>query len=275
MPFRYKSALYLLLLVISFTRVSWAEKISEIQPQGYVTDLAGVIDPTTRQKIELLATEVEQKTGDQIAVVTVNSLEGQTREDYAVDLYKHLGVGSKKENKGVLILIAPKDRQYRVEVGYGLEPVINDARAGDVGRAMVPDLRKNDFSAAALTGTTEVAQYIAADAGIQLTGLPQRKARAHTREAPWWLPFVLLGGFFLLIRALARGGRNRRGPPGSGGGMGNALPWLLLGNSMGRGGGSWGGGYGGSSGGWGGGGGGGFGGFGGGMSGGGGAGGSW
>jgi uncharacterized protein len=274
-PARYKPVLYLL-LAIALMQLAWAEKISDIQPQGYVTDLAGVINPATRQKIELLATEVEQKTGDQIAVVTVNSLEGQTREDYAVDLYKHLGVGSKKENKGVLILIAPKERQYRVEVGYGLEPVINDARAGDVGREMVPDLRKADYSAAALTGTTAVAQFIAADAGIQLTGLPQRKPRPKGKEAPWWLPIVLFGGFFLLIRALARGGRNRRGPPGSGGGgLGNALPWIILGNAMGRGGGGWGGGFGGSSGGWGGGGGGGFGGFGGGSSGGGGAGGSW
>ncbi len=255
--------------------LAWAEKISDIQPQGYVTDLAGVINPATRQKIELLATEVEQKTGDQIAVVTVNSLEGQTREDYAVELYKHLGIGAKGKDNGVLILIAPKDRQYKIEVGYGLEPVINDARAGDVGRDMVPDLRKGDYSAAALTGATGVAQFIAADAGIQLTGLPQRKQRPRTKEAPWWLPLVLMGAFFLLIRALARGGRNRRGPPGSGGGMGSALPWLLLGNAMGRGGRGWGGGFGGSSGGWGGGGGGGFGGFGGGMSGGGGAGGSW
>jgi uncharacterized protein len=267
--------LLLLLLTSLLLSPALAEKITDIRAQGYVTDLAGVINPGTRQKIELLATEVEQKTGAQIAVVTVNSLEGQTREDYAVDLYKHLGVGSKKENKGVLILIAPKDRQYRVEVGYGLEPVINDARAGDIGRAMVPDLRKGDYSAAALTATSEVAQYIAKDAGVQLTGLPQRRPQAPTREAPWWLPFVIFGGFFLLVRALARSGSNRRPPPGSGGGMGSALPWILLGSSMGRGGGSWGGGFGGGSGGWGGGGGGGFGGFGGGMSGGGGAGGSW
>ncbi len=256
-------------------QLSWAEKISDIQAQGYVTDLAGVIDPAARQKIELLATEVEQKTGAQIAVVTVNSLEGQTRDEYAVDLYKHLGIGAKKKDNGVLILIAPKDRQYKIEVGYGLEPVINDARAGDVGREMVPDFRKGDFSAAALTGVSGVARIIAADAGVTLTGLPQRRSRPPTHEAPWWLPFVLFGAFFLLVRALARSGRNRRGPPGSGGGMGNALPWLLMGNAMGGGGRGWGGGFGGSSGGWGGGGGGGFGGFGGGMSGGGGAGGSW
>jgi uncharacterized protein len=269
-----KSAL-IFWLIAALMPLARAEKINDIHPQGYVTDLAGVINPATRQKIELLATEVEQKTGSQIAVVTVNSLEGQTRDEYAADLYKHLGIGAKKKDNGVLILIAPKDRQYKIEVGYGLEPVINDARAGDVGREMVPEFRKGDFSAAALTGAVGVAQYIAADAGVTLTGLPQRGQRPPTHEAPWWLPFVLFFGFFLLVRALARGGRNRRGPPGSGGGMGNALPWLLLGNAMGRGGSGWGGGFGGSSGGWGGGGGGGFGGFGGGMSGGGGAGGSW
>jgi len=269
----YAAWLSVLLLVLSAAAL--AEKINDIRAQGYVTDLAGVIDPATRQKIELLSTEVEQKTGAQIAVVTVNSLEGQTREDYAVDLYKHLGIGAKGKDKGVLILIAPKERQYKIEVGYGLEAVINDARAGDVGREMVPDLRKGDYSAAALAGVTGVAQYIAADAGVQLTGLPQRGPRVPTHEAPWWLPFVLFGGFFLLIRALSRAGRRGGGPrAGGSGGMGSALPWMLMGSGMGRGG-SWGGGWGGSSGGWGGGGGGGFGGFGGGSSGGGGAGGSW
>jgi len=263
----------LLLLLVFPGLLAWSEKISDIHPQGYVTDLAGVINPATRQTIELLATEVEQKTGAQIAVVTVNSLEGETREQYAADLYQHLGIGAKKKDNGALILIAPKDRQYKIEVGYGLEPIINDARAGDVGRAMVPDLRKGDYSAAALTGVTGLAQFIAADAGVTLTGLPQRRPKASAREAPWWLPFVLFGVFFLIVRALARAGRRGGGPRG-GGGIGSALPWFMLGSAMGRGS-SWGGGWGGSSGGWGGGGGGGFGGFGGGSSGGGGAGGSW
>jgi uncharacterized protein len=271
-PARYR-LVTLALFLITACVVSSGEKINDIQPQGYVTDLAQVIDPATRQKIELLGTELQQKTGAQLAVVTVNSLEGQAREDYAADLYKHLGVGSKKDDRGVLILIAPKDRQYKIEIGYGLEPVINDARAGDVGRDMVPDLRKSDYSAAALVGATGVAQFIAADAGVQLTGIPQRAARPPTKEAPWWLAWVIFGGIFLLIRALSRAGKGG-GRGTGGGGMGSALPWILLGSGLGRGG-SWGGGYGGSSGGWGGGGGGGFGGFGGGMSGGGGAGGSW
>ena len=195
MPARPKTVLFALLLVL-LIQAGWAEKIADIQPQGYVTDLAQVIDPATRQKIELLGTEVQQKTGAQIAVVTVNSLEGQSREDYAADLYKHLGVGAKGKDNGVLILIAPKDRQYKIEVGYGLEPVINDARAGDVGRDMVPDLRKGDYSAAALVGATGIAQFIAADAGVQLTGIPQRAARPPTREAPWWLAWVIFGESF-------------------------------------------------------------------------------
>ncbi len=275
MPTRDKFALLavLLLACCSFAR---AEKIADIRPQGYVTDLAKVIDPTTKAKLETLCAEVEQKTGAQIAVVTVNSLDGRTREDYAADLYKELGVGVKKENRGVLLLLAPKDHQYKIEVGYGLEPVINDARAGDIGREMVPDLKQEDYSAAVLLGTTRIAQLIAADKGVQLNGVPANQPRAPASETPWWIPVLVIVVIFLVVRAISRSARGGGGGPRSGGGS-SALPWLLMGSALSGRGGSWGGGFGGSSGGYSGGGGGfgGFGGFGGGLSGGGGAGGSW
>jgi len=270
---------FALLVVLLFTSrcFAWAEKIADIRPQGYVTDLAQVIDPATKARLETLCAEVEQKTGAQIAVVTVDSLDGQSREDYAADLYKHLGIGSKKDSRCVLLLMAPKDRQYKIEVGYGLEPVINDARAGDIGREMVPDLRRQDYSAAVLLGTTRIAQLIAADKGVQLTGVPAIRSRAPTSQTPWWIPWLIFVIFFVVIRAISRRGGGRG--PRAGGGGGSALPWLLMGSALGGRGGSWGGGFGGSSGGFSGGGGGGgfggFGGFGGGMSGGGGAGGSW
>jgi uncharacterized protein len=238
-----------------------------------VTDLAQVIDPATKAKIEALCTEVQQKTGAQIAVVTVRSLDGQSKEDYATDLYKHLGVGSKQENRGVLLLLAPSERQYRVEVGYGLEPVINDARAGDVGRAMVPDLRGGNYNGAVMAGVTRLAQLIAADKGVQLTGVPSLPATRQPESGsslPWWLVVLAFVGIPWLIRAISR-----RGGGGGGsrfGGRGGGIPPVIFLPPMG---GGWGhgGGFGGSSGGFGGGGG--FGGFGGGMSGGGGAGGSW
>jgi uncharacterized protein len=251
-----------------------AEKVNDIQPTGYVIDLANVIQPDAKAKISAMATELQQKTGAQIAVVTVNSLEGEDRDQYAADLYKHLGIGPKKNDEGVLLLVSPKDRQYKIEVGYGLEPVINDARAGDIGRSMVPSLRANDYSAAILSAMTQIAQLIAADKGVQLTGVPNR-ARAPTRESnhiPWWLIFLGIFIVFQIIRALIR--RGGGGGPGSGlRSRGMGVPPVIFMPGMG---GGWGGGggFGGSSGGWGGGGGG-FGGFGGGMSGGGGAGGSW
>ena len=271
MATRVKFALAVLLL--AWCPFTWAEKIADIRPQGYVTDLAHVIDPTTKARLETLCAEVEQKTGAQIAVVTINSLEGRSKEDYAADLYKQLGVGSKKDNRGVLLLVAPKERQYKIEIGYGLEPVINDARAGDIGREMVPNLRSGDYSAAALLGTTRVAQLIAADKGVQLNGVPasQPSAPAPAWQTAWWLPWLIVVIILVVIRAIWRSTRGGGRGPRSGGG--SALPWLLLGSALGGRGGSWGGGFGGSSGGYSGGGG--FGGFGGGMSGGGGAGGSW
>ncbi len=253
-----------------------AEDIKKIHPTGYVTDLASVIGADTRTRLETLCTELEQKTGAQMAIVTVESLEGESVDTYAVDLFKQLGIGSKKENRGVLLLVAPKERKYRIEVGYGLEPVINDARAGDTGRAMVPFLRQGDYNGAINTGAWKLAKYIADDAGVTLSGQQPLTRTRDTEEGSgipiFWIILGLIVFFRVIASLFTRGGR--RGGGGSGGG----LLWFLLGmlasSSGGRSGGGWsGGGFGGGSGGWSGGGG--FGGFGGGSSGGGGASGGW
>ena len=125
-----------------------ADDIKKIHTTGYVSDLAGVISPSAKSQLEALCAEVEQKTGAQMAIVTVPSLQSESVENYAVNLFKQLGVGSKRDNRGVLLLVAPHEHKYRIEVGYGLEPVINDARTGDVGRAMVPYLRQGDYGKA-------------------------------------------------------------------------------------------------------------------------------
>jgi len=250
--------------------LGFAEDISKIHPAGYVTDLAGVIATNTKAQLEALCTEVEQKTGAQMAIVTVASLDDQSVEDYAVALYKQLGVGGKKDNRGVLLLVAPHEHKYRIEVGYGLEPVINDARAGDAGRAMVPFLRQGDYSKATEVAAWQLANYIAGDAGVTLSGRPPvahyRDSGGHVGFPIFWVILIVII-FFRLIGGMS--GRHGGGAGGSG------CLWFLLGMMAGggpggRSGSSWGGG-----GGFGGGGGGGFGGFGGGSSGGGGASGSW
>ncbi len=254
-----------------------AEDIKKIRPASYVTDLAGVLGVETDARLEALCTELEQKTGAQLAIVTVSSLEGESVEIYAADLFKQLGIGSKRENRGVLLLVAPNERKYRIEVGYGLEPVINDARAGDAGRAMVPFLRLGDYSKAVETAAWQLAKYVADDSGVSLSGRPPLRQIRNGDEEGGNLPLWLLLGlvvFFIFIGSLSSRSVGRRG----GGSGGSGLLWFVLGmlasSSGRRSGGGWsGGGFGGGSGGWSGGGG--FGGFGGGISGGGGASGSW
>jgi uncharacterized protein len=273
---RLRFALYLIFCLL-FTAISLhADDINKISPTGYVTDLAGVIPSATKQRIEALCTELEQKTGTQLAVVTVKSLDDRPIEDYAVDLFKHLGVGAKKDSTGVLLLIAPSDRKYRVEVGYGLEPIINDARAGDAGRAMVPFLKQNDYGSAAEIAAWQLAKYIADDKSVTLSRQPPARPVVNTPRQrgfpiPFWAIFFII---FMIIKIFSSAVSSTSGRRG---GSGMSGCWWLLpffldgGGGRGGGGSSWGGGGfgGGDSGG------GGFGGFGGGSSGGGGASGSW
>jgi len=275
---RRRLPLCALLFVLAIAPVA-AEEISKIVPKGYVTDLAGVIPSAVRQRLEALSAELEQKTGAQLAIVTVTSLDDRPIEDYAVDLFKHLGVGAKKQDTGVLLLVAPNQRKYRIEVGYGLEPVITDARAGDAGRAMVPLLRRNDFGSAVETAAGLLAGYVADDKGVTLSAAPPvtRPNRRPADSSRGFSPLRLLWLLAILFIFLRIARANSRYAGRGLGGCWWILPFLSSGGGSG-----WGGGYrsGGSAGGsnWGGGGwggGGGFGGFGGGSSGGGGASGSW
>jgi uncharacterized protein len=257
--------LFIFLFLVSAPGTS-AEKLKDIHPTGYVTDLAHVITPDAKERLENLCAELEQKTGAEMAVVTVLSLEGETVEQYGNELYKQLGVGSKKENRGVLVLVAPTERKYWTEVGYGLEPVINDARAGDAGRLMRSYFLQGNYSAGVEAAAWQLAKYIADDRGVTLTATPPVRAarprQDESRSFPIWPILIII---FIVIRVFAGVARNTSGRGGGTGGW-----WIgpMIGGMLGGGGG---GGFGGSSSG----GGGGFGGFGGGSSGGGGAGGSW
>jgi uncharacterized protein len=256
------SAKHALLVIVPLVLalVLHAEPVSQLHPSDYVNDFARVLDQATIAQLDGLCQQIDQKAHAQIAVVTVNSLDGSDIESYAVDLYKKWGIGSKSTNRGVLILLAVQDHRYRIEVGYGLEPILPDGKVGGFGREAVPLLRGNDYGGAVSLMTSRVADVIAQDMGIQLVGA-RPQVPAETREEPSsGLPVGAILVILIVILAV---------PP-----LRRLLFWMLL---LGAGGGFRGGGYagGGWSGGGFGGGGGGFGGFGGGSSGGGGASGSW
>lgn len=236
----------------------------------YVADFAGVIDADSKQQIDQLSREVYQQAHATIVVVTIHSLNGESIEEFATDLEDKWKVGPKETDRGVLMILAINDHKRRIEIGYGLEGILNDAKVGDIGRTMVPYLQRGEYGPGLLEAEQQIANVIAADAHVNLTPLehPVRQP-APQRSRNDWLGVII---FFVILFFVFGGGRR---------GGGGWLPWFILGNMIGgnRRGGGWGGGDGGFGGGDGGGGGGGGGGdFGGGFgggSGGGGASGDW
>ncbi|MCA1906255.1 MAG: TPM domain-containing protein [Desulfarculus sp.] len=221
-----------------------------------------MVPPPYAEAINALGRELWQKTGASLVVATLPALEDETIEEAAVRLFQAWGIGKKGEDRGVLILVAVAQRRLRIEVGYGLEGVVTDAAAGRIrDQDLVPQLKQNQYGPGLLAGSQALARLIAAASGVELTGVPQAKAKK--RSSGWNLGgiFIALLVFWLLLRL---GGRRGGGGGLGGRGGGDFLTGLLLGSILGgRGGGGRGGGFDSF--------GGGFGGFGGGMSGGGGA----
>ena len=269
----YARVFVCLALFLCVCALAHAEKTDQLKPQGYVNDFAGVLSPQAKAQLTTLCTEVDQKAHAQIAVVTVKSLDGQPVEDYTIDLATKWGVGPQQSSSGVMILLAVNDRAYRIEVGYGLEGILPDGKVGGFFREAVPLLRNGDYDGALMLVTRRVADVIAADRGVTLSGNSPVPVRGSPQGNLGWgigemllLLLVILLVFSIMKRGGGGGGRYTRGGPGSGWWIGP-----MIGSGMGGGRGGWGGGgFGG-----GGGGGGGFGGFGGGSFGGGGASGSW
>jgi uncharacterized protein len=252
------------LLLCLLANPALALDVSKLEPRGYVSDFAGVLNPQAVSAIETYTANVERATGAQFAVVTVKSLEDDTVEDVAVRLYERWGIGKKGADEGLLLLLAVEDRKNRIEVGYGLEPIIPDGAAGDVLRGIRPILRQGDYGSAIYAALQQLGERVAQAKGVTIEGQPVRARRRQSEGFP-------IGGLVLLLLLLpllfGGGGRGRGG--------GDIAAAMLLGHLLGGGrSGGWShGGFGGSrGGGWGGGG---FGGFGGGRSGGGGASGGW
>lgn len=272
LPHAARCGLILVLAILYLQSAGFAERASDLKPQGYVSDFAHILSSSASAQLIALCGEVDQRAHAQIAVVTVQSLGGEPVDTFTNDLFTKWGVGYKGTDRGVMILLAVTDRRYRIEVGYGLEPVLPDGLVGRFGREAVPAFRAGRYDAGVGQLTLNVASTIAKASGIKLTSpvdaIPSYQPRGSSGSGSV-LPLIIIGlVIFGLLRSLRSGfgGRRRRWPGGMWG-----WPWFWGGFGGFRGGG-FGGGFGGGGFG---GGGGGFGGFGGGMSGGGGASGSW
>ncbi len=185
------------LLVVFTSIAAHAEQWQQLNPQGYVNDFAGVLNPSTVSEIDRLSTEVDTKAKAQIAVVTIKTLDGDPVEDFANHLFQKWGVGYKGTDRGVMILVATQDHKYWTEVGYGLEPILPDGKVGDFGRGMVPYLRQGDYNTALLKMTQQVAGVIAQDRHASIGGLANTPS--HSFHQPLMFIFILLFMLFLFV----------------------------------------------------------------------------
>ena len=199
-----------------------------LKPQGYVSDFAGVIGGANRQQLENYCGVVERSTGAQVALVTIPSLRGEPIEDVANTIFRAWGVGQKGKNEGILLLLAIQDRRSRLEVGYGLEPILPDGLSGSILREMRPALRQQQYGEAMLAAASTIGTDIAEAKHVTLNARIERHIRRSPVDSIPWFPII--GGLFVILWLMTRG--NPRGYGGGGGG--GFLPGLILGSMMGR-----------------------------------------
>ena len=228
-------------------------------PRDYVVDLAGIMRSDLKGELNSALQMLEQKTTAQVLVLTVQTLDNQSIDEFALNTKEKWKLGQKGKDNGVLIVVAVTDRKYRIEVGYGLEGVLPDSLVGSIGREyFVPYFRKGDYSTGIYAGTIAVIKTIAAHEGVSITDETERtQPRGAYRGKPlsafhkiiamaFGVILLILcvtnpGKCFLLLLLFSRGRGGGGGWSGGDGGFG--------GGSFGGGGGGSGGG-GGASGGW-------------------------
>ncbi|MFA4900282.1 MAG: TPM domain-containing protein [Brevundimonas sp.] len=210
---------------------------------GRVVDQANLLDPATEQALTEKLAALEASSTDQLVVVTVNSLQDQEIEDYGYQLGRAWGIGQKENDNGTLLIVAPNERKVRIEVGYGLEPILTDAFSSQVIRNdILPSFRDGDYQAGVIKGVDALIAQLSLDPAEARARAQAAAAEQADTKGESVIPLVIIAGLFLFIFLIAmRSGRGRRSNVSS------VLLWAaseVLRNS-GRGGGGWGGGGGG------------------------------
>lgn len=190
-----------------------------VQPTSdfFVNDYAGVLSEDTKNYIMEQSPALMQQTNAQIVVLTVDSLDGKSREEYALEVARDWGIGGAEEDNGVLILLSVGDRQVRVEVGRGLEGALNDAKVGRLlDNYAIPYYSENDFDTGTLELYKAVLSQVMTEYGLEaLPGYePEQETSYPGSAVPWGIiALVIIALIFGGLGRGGRGGRRRRGGP--------------------------------------------------------------
>ena len=178
---------------------------------GRVVDEAGILDAATRQSLTDKLAAVEGKSGDQLVVVTLKSLQDTSIDDYGYQLGRHWGVGQKGKNNGAILIVAPTERKVRIEVGYGLEGALTDAVTRlIIQNAIIPRFRANDFPGGIVRGVDDIIQVMSGDAEEF-----KRRAAQRPDNAPQSVDIasiILIALVIFIIFMAMRGGGGGFGP---------------------------------------------------------------
>jgi uncharacterized protein len=166
---------------------------------GRVLDAAGILTPGGKSQLQAISDDLEKKTGSELAVAVVKTLDGTDAADYANRLFRAWGVGKKGQDNGVLILLCPSERKARIEAGYGVEGVLPDALAGRILKDEVhPLFHDGHFEEGLLLGARRVSEILVAGAPASaVKGGTRPKSQGDMPLAvavPFFSLFVLIGG---------------------------------------------------------------------------------
>jgi uncharacterized protein len=177
---------------------AWAANFPPLT--GRIVDQANIIPRETREALETKLADLEAKSGIQLVVATVTSLDGQEIEPYANELLRYWKLGEKAKNNGVLLLVAPKERRVRIEVGYGLEGTLTDAlSAVIIANAIAPRFKTGDFGGGIARGVDDIITVLTTDAS-EWQKRPSLRLDSVDRARPAnWLFLVGFGVFIVLL----------------------------------------------------------------------------
>src|SRR6516162_2403767 len=164
---------------------------------GRVVDEANLLDSAQEQALTADLKALEDKSSDQVVVVTVPSLQGYAIEDYGYQLGRHWGIGTKQLNNGVLLIVAPNERKVRIEVGRGLEPTLTDALSKIIiANAILPRFRAGDFAGGIKDGVRDITLALTGDAAEVEQRAKARQTHAKDPDMDWtmvvfWIVILL------------------------------------------------------------------------------------
>ncbi len=225
-----------LISIILVFAVSILSSLDVPKLKGRINDNAGIINSGDERKLEALLRDVEAKTSSQVALLTISSLQGENLEDYSMRVAQAWQLGQKEFDNGVLLLVAFKEKKIRIEVGYGLESIITDAKSGFIIRNyIVPGFKNGDFAGGITNGLLAISGLVTKEFEItdeQLAKYSQQQRAGKRKQIPFGLIVFLFmfvfgglgrrrGGLFtaLFLGSMLGGGRSRGGS-GFGGGFG-------------------------------------------------------